>query len=382
MLDQAEAPSRPGQAEKPPMPRPPMRGRSRGRWAIAASAVAGWALLMWMTGSLAGGTIVLLLIAVVGVLTWIGLRLLGITRDHPWVRGIARRPWRDGQDVLQLSLRHLSEVFVVTPSGALLAPNSIELRLNPRDYDSLGERIDIGLVASSAAEVYVEQVAAHGARFAGYGPPEVQVLSDPDVPEGRYQLRQGRPLGAAASPAPGPAPARDFPAAPAVDEPRAFQAPQAVHAPQAAPEPRAVQEPRAFRVQSAGSWPFAHDGSTSAEPMFPPAVGGLPTVAEPTRPAIPLLRLATGDSVAETQTSGARAGRGIGVELPLPDVPTVSREHARFTYSDGQWWIANLGLNGLMLNGIPLEGEHPLHDGDTIRWGRNPDAPLSRVRIG
>ena len=73
--------------------------------------------------------------------------------------------------VLQLALRHLPEVFVVTPNGALLAPNAVELRLNPRDYDSLAERIDIGLAAASAADVYTEQAAAHEARFAGTGRP-------------------------------------------------------------------------------------------------------------------------------------------------------------------------------------------------------------------
>ena len=139
---------------------------------------------------------------------------------------------------------------------------------------------------------------------------------------------------------------------------------------------------------SGTSWPFAHDGSTTAAPAGAathPAAGaagaGLPTVAEPARNPVPQLRLITGDYVSQTRTSGARAGRG-AVELALPDVPTVSREHARFTYSDGQWWIANLGLNGLMLNGSSLAGEHPLHDGDSIRWGRNQDAPESRVEIG
>ena len=102
---------------------------------------------------------------------------------------------------------------------------------------------------------------------------------------------------------------------------------------------------------------------------------------EPVRNPVPLLRLRTGDYVSQTRTSGARAGRG-AVELALPDVPTVSREHARFTYSDGQWWIANLGLNGLVLNDSPLAGEHPLHDGDSIQWGQNQDAPQSRVEIG
>jgi len=374
MLDQAEAPSHPGRARPPhPSARPPMHKRSRKRWAVVAGVAACWAVLMLMTGSLVVGTALLLLLAVVTALTWFGFRLLGITREHPWVRGMASRPWRDGQDVLQLSLRHLAEVFVVTPSGALLAPNAIELRLSPRDYESLGERMDYGLVASSAAEVYAEQVAAHGAHFASYGPAEVHVLSDPAVPEGRYQLRQARPLGVATPPVPGP---RAFQASPSMAEPRAFQVPPSTA------EPRAFQVPQPAPVAKPG-WPFSHDGATSAEPVTAAAAPpGPPTVTEAARAAIPLLRLATGDDVVETQVSGARAGRGAGVELLLPDVPTVSREHARFTYSDGQWWIANLGLNGLTLNEIALAGEHPLRDGDIIRWGKNQDAPVSRVRIG
>jgi pSer/pThr/pTyr-binding forkhead associated (FHA) protein len=107
----------------------------------------------------------------------------------------------------------------------------------------------------------------------------------------------------------------------------------------------------------------------------------MPTVMERRDAVVPVLRLITGDLVAETRTSGARAGRG-PVELALPEVPTVSREHARFTFSDGQWWIANLGMNGLTLNGQPVAGEHPVGDGDAIRWGARPDAPASRVEIG
>jgi pSer/pThr/pTyr-binding forkhead associated (FHA) protein len=96
---------------------------------------------------------------------------------------------------------------------------------------------------------------------------------------------------------------------------------------------------------------------------------------------LPVLRLVTGDLVAETRTSGARAGRG-QVELALPEVQTVSREHARFTFSDGQWWIANLGMNGLTVNGQSVAGEHPVSTDDVIRWGTRPDALASRVEIG
>jgi len=354
-----------------PMPRPP--ARTRRRWVIIGGVAGGWLLLYIFTRSLIGATALLFVLAALGAGLVAALRLLGITRDHPWIRGAASRPWRDGQEVLQLALRHLPEVFVVTPNGALLAPNSVELRLNERDYDSLAQRMDIGLVAASAAEVYAEAVTAHEARLAGYGPPEVSVICDPAVPPGRFVLRQGRPLGAeplAAQPRaafrPAPPPQPGPPAQPGQ--------PGQPHQPPPGGQPQAGRAP--------GEWPFAHDGITAAAQVAPAVPGGsLATVAEPARNPVPQLRLRTGDYVSQTRTSGARAGRG-AVELALPDVPTVSREHARFTYSDGQWWIANLGLNGLVLNGSPLAGEHPLHDGDSIQWGQTQDAPQSRVEIG
>jgi hypothetical protein len=290
-------------------------------------------------------------------------------------------------------------VFVVTPSGALLAPTSVELRLNPRDFGSLGERMDIGLVEASAAEVYEEQVAAHEARPAGPGPVEVSLISDPAVPEGRYQLRQGRPLGAgpsgfqqAAPSAFQPAAQNGFQQAP----PRASYVPPDVQA--AGPVSQVGVFPSGpvsqVGVFPAGAglgagrdpgWPFAHDGRTTSVPDATATAataggGDLATVAEPARSMIPTLRLITGDRVSETRLSGARAGRG-QVELSLPDVPTVSREHARFTYSDHQWWVANLGMNGMTLNGASVAGEQPLHDGDLIRWGTNEQAPGSRVEI-
>ena len=372
MTDRMEDVRRPprGPAGRSPITRPP--GRSRRRWVIAGSVAGAWVLLYMITRSLIGAVALLLLLAAIGAGFVAALHLLGITRDHPWIRGAASRPWRDGQDVLQLALRHLSEVFVVTPNGALLAPNSVELRLNERDYDSLAQRMDIGLVAASAAEVYAEEVTAHQARFAGYGPPEVSVICDPAVPPGRFVLRQGRRW------------------APSRGPPSGRRRPQPASSPPASSPPASAGRParprpagdRAQASRTPGEWPFAHDGITAAAPVEPAVpVGRLATVAEPVRNPVPLLRLRTGDYVSQTRTSGARAGRG-AVELALPDVPTVSREHARFTYSDGQWWIANLGLNGLVLNGSPLAGEHPLHDGDSIQWGQTQDALQSRVEIG
>jgi len=386
-----------GQAARRPA-RVPLPRRSRMRWAAAAGVTAFWLVLLDVTGSLIAATMLLAFLVglvVVGVMV---LRALGISREHPWVRQLAARPWRDGQEVLHLALRHLPEVFIVTPSRSLIAPNVVELRLNPDDLGSLTERMDLGLIAESAAEVYEEQAAAHGARFAGPGPAQVHVVADPSVPEGRYRLRQGQPVDvgaqpgfefayAGAQPPAAPYAAVEYPVAPA---PAArLHATEVTHpgsAPGSAPASAgsgAAPAGGPHRVLD-GPYPgfVGHDGNTRAEPApGGAAFAGRPTVIELSRSPVPVLRLVTGGSVAETRVSGARAGRG-AVELGLPDEPTVSREHARFTFSDGRWWIANLGRNGLTLNGTALADEQPLSSGDSIRWGMRSDALLSRVEIG
>jgi hypothetical protein len=341
MSEHEEAARRPARASLPP--------RSRKRWKIAGGVVACWVVLLAVTGSLTGATLLLVVIAGLGAAAVLGLRALGVTRDHPWIQRAEARPWRDGQDVLRLALRHLSEVFVVTPSGTLLAPNIVDLRMHPDDLESLGERMEPALVMASATEVYEEQVAERGARFARPGPAEVRMIADPSVPPGRYRLRQGQPVNA------GP---------PSYAEPQAYAVPQPAYA--GAPPPyRGI---------------VGHDGTTQAHQVWTDDGHGMPTIMERREPAVPMLRLVTGDLISETRTSGARAGRG-PVELALPEVPTVSREHARFTFSDGRWSIANLGMNGLTVNGQPVAGEHPVNDGDAIRWGARPDALASRVEI-
>jgi hypothetical protein len=326
--------------------RAPLRRRNRQRWAIAGGSAAGWLILELLTGSAISATLVLIVILVLAAACVAGLRTLGITRDHPWIRRMAARPWRDGEDVLKVVMRHLGDVFVVTPSGTLLAPNVVELQLNPDDLDLLCERMELGVINASMTEVYEEQVSQYRARFAGAGRPEVYVVANGSVPPGRYRLRQGDPVSIDAQPY------QYSNAGPQW----AYSAPQ-----------QAYLEP--------GSQVWA-----KPEPDLTVG-GGMVTIMEPSRAPVPVLRLVTGSSVAETRVSGARAGRG-PVELVLPDVLTVSREHATFTFSDGRWWVTNQGRNGLTLNGTPVAGEQPLSDGDTIRWGASPDAPLSRVKIG
>jgi hypothetical protein len=323
--------------------RAPWPRRRRKRWLAAAGAAAVWLVLLDVTGSAIAATALLVLAGGLGIVCVLALQALGVTKDHPWVRRMAARPWRDGDDVLQGALRHLPDVFVITPNGSLLAPDVIELRMNPADLKSLSDRMDLNLIAESVAEVYQDQVTAHGARFAGHYQAEVGVIADPSVPPGRYRLRQGVPVTAGA----------------------AF----GQYAPPGPEYPPDAEYTRVDYPSPGGS------GRSDGQP------GGGVTVMEQTRPAIPVLRLVTGSSVAETVMSGARAGRG-PVELVLPDVPTISREHARFTFSEGRWWVSNQGRNGICLNGASVTGEQPLSDGDSIRWGSRRDAPQSRVKIG
>src|SRR5258708_18318427 len=186
--------------------RPALPQRRRKRWPVAAGVAVCWAVLLVLTGSVFGATLLLALLAGLGILSAGILKAMGVTRNQPWVRRITARPWRDGQDVLRLALRHLPDVFVITPRGSLLAPNLVDLRLNPADLRPLTQRMGLGPISMSAAETNKDQVAAHGARFAGDGPASVRVMADPSVPPGRWLLRQRPPANAAPHPPPPPPP--------------------------------------------------------------------------------------------------------------------------------------------------------------------------------
>jgi hypothetical protein len=349
-----------GRDGAPRQVRTPLRQRSRKRWGIAGGVAVFWMVLWVMTGSVVSATVLLVVIGTLGAASVGGLRALGVTRDHPWIRQMASRPWRDGQDVLKVAMRHLSDVFVVTPSGSLLAPSIVELQLNPDDLDSLCERMELGVISASMTEVYEEQVAEYRARYAGPGRVEVYVTASASVPPGRYRLRQGDPVSAGTRPD-------------AVDA-RQYA--------EAAPELAYAGLQHAYAGSGSHAWHDAGPAGPShawGDPG-PTVAVGMTTIMEPSLPPVPALRLVTGSSVAETRTSGARAGRG-SVELVLPEDPTVSREHARFTFSEGRWRITNQGRNGLAVNGVPVAGEQPLSHGDSIRWGSRPDALLSRVEI-
>jgi len=373
MTDNREAARRPVRA--------PLLRRNRRRWAIVGGVAMCWLILEVMTGSAVTATVLLVAIAGLGAAGVAGLRALGITRDHPWLRQMAARPWRDGQDALNVAMRHLSDVFIVTPSGSLIAPDVVELQMNPGDLASLSERMGLDVVSTSVSEVYEDQVAERGARFVGSCQPEVYLVPDHSIPQGRYRLRRGLPASARPSPR-----SWDLPGAPDVIDPQL---------PYVAREFADAADPVDNGSEPEWGYPLPASGSGYAQPVGTGPAGrtryqvdpgrtimdGVATVMEQIRPAVPVLRLVTGSSVAETSVSGARAGRG-PVELVLPEVPTVSRVHAIFTFAAGRWRVTNQGMNGLSVNGVPVSGEQPLSDGDSIRWGKSQDAPLSRIQIG
>src|SRR5579871_5940831 len=357
--------------------RAPLQARSRRRWLLVGGVAGLWLVFLMGSGSLVASTILMLLLGAVAGGVVVVLRLFGFGRDHPWFHHAASRPWRDGRDVLRVALRHLPEVFLVTPQGSLLAPNAVEIRMNPADIESLADLIDLNLVNASAAEAYAAEVAAHSARVVSNVPLEVGVVADVAVPPGRYRLRQRSSLAAMTLAAD---PVTSVGLLSGAD-PACGAFPVSMPVPAGAPGPAGGAYP-----VSAGVGPF-RDGQTRSELAMAPAfttgaatvATGAATLAESALP--PMLRLITNGAVAETRVSGARAGRGKAVELPLPEDPTVSRLHATFTCSGGEWRITVLGRNGVLLNGTPLTGEHVVRDGDSIRWGQQSSAPVSAVVI-
>lgn len=333
-----------GKAARAPFPR-----RSRRRWSLVGGFAAAWLVMYLIAGSVISATLLLMALAATAAIAVLFLRSMGVTRDHPWIRQLATRPWRDGQDVLRVAMNHLPDVFVVAPSGAVFAPNVVEIQMNPEDIASLCAAMEIGVVTASATEFYEQQIVKYRARCATPERAEVYVQADERIPRGRYRLRQGHPATAAAQ--------REF----------------------AYAGPRYADADADF-----AEWDWRDPGpdpELTAVEARTTVDGGTATVMEKTEPPVPVLRLITGDLVAQTRTPGAEAGRG-PVELVLPNVSTISRKHARFAFSDGRWRVTNLGMNGLTVNGAPAETEQPLSDGDTIRWGSRPDAVASRVEIG
>lgn len=316
----------------------------RRRWAVCCAAAVAVVLVTWLsvltaTDSVRIATTALPVLAAPAATCVIAMRWPGVGPGHPWARGLASRPWRDGCDVLNAAVRNLDQVFVGMPGEILLAPNAVELLMNPDDLDWLADLIDIQLLNASIAERYESEVARHAARLDSDDPVTVNVARDPAVPVGRYRLRRHRPEVAA--------------------------------------------DPASQLGLATAQLGFPPNGD-SAQPELAGVVTARTALATMAEPVISpsALRLVTNGTVAETRLAHARAGRGWEAELQLPEEPTVSRVHAEFTFAGGQWWITSRGRNGLMLNGTPLSREQIVRPGDKIRWGQQRGALISLIEIG
>ena len=50
---------------------------------------------------------------------------------------------------------------------------------------------------------------------------------------------------------------------------------------------------------------------------------------------------------------------------------TVSRRHAEIRHEDDGWIVEDLGSkNGTGVNGVPVDGAAPVHEGDFLTFGR------------
>ncbi len=75
-------------------------------------------------------------------------------------------------------------------------------------------------------------------------------------------------------------------------------------------------------------------------------------------------------SVFPVEPTGVTVGRHPDNLLPLA-LDSVSRYHARLTRLDDQWVLTDLhSSNGTFINGNRIDAPQPLHDGDTITFGK------------
>jgi two-component system, cell cycle response regulator len=68
--------------------------------------------------------------------------------------------------------------------------------------------------------------------------------------------------------------------------------------------------------------------------------------------------------------SPLEVGRSSEVALSFPDVPSISRRHARLVFNDGEVWLQDLGSrNGTFLNDEPVREQKLLASGDRFQVG-------------
>ena len=246
-------------------------------------------------------------------------------------------------------LREMDDHRSVDVKGRRIVPNSFTFHLSPRDHAGFAE-IEHALIheLGEAAREY-----ARDENYHFVGPVSVEIVVDNALKPGRFgiasHLREGSVAGVSYEPAPS-APAAS---APVYTDDQSFaivEAPQVVD-------------------------PFAAAAAPPA-PVAPPPVYADPAPAAPA--AIPANPNRIGSSVGRLQLpSGERVtvghrlvsiGRLPECTVSLND-PNVSRRHAEIR-PGSELTIVDLGsTNGTKVNGLRIDGERVLVDGDIISLG-------------
>ena len=255
-------------------------------------------------------------------------------------------------------LREMDDHRSVDVKGRRIVPNDFTFHLSPRDHAGFAE-IENALIHE------LGEAAREYARDEGYhfvGPVSVEIVVDNALKPGRFGVESTISEGSLA----GTAHAPSMPSAPAPEPPAAF-----------VPEAPVYTDDKSFAIVEAPQVvdPFAPVASAPA-PIVPPAPPA-PVYADPV-PAAPAAAGRIGSSVGRLQLpSGERVtvghrlvslGRLPECTVALND-PNVSRRHAEIR-PGSELVIVDLGsTNGTKVNGLRIDGERVLVDGDIISLG-------------
>jgi Protein of unknown function (DUF3662)/FHA domain len=249
-------------------------------------------------------------------------------------------------------LREMDDHRSVDVKGRRIVPNAFTFHLSPRDHAGFAE-------IEHALNHELSEAAREYARDEGYhfiGPLSVDLVVDNTLKAGRFgissQLReQAAPPRVAAE--------QSFSI---VDHPSVVeQAPPAPPAPPAAPAFPLAPPPVALPIAEATPPP------SSPAPAGFPRPGTQPATPQPQSRGSGRVQLPSGERVT-VGASVVTIGRLPECTITLLD-PNVSRRHAEIR-PGAPIVIADLGsTNGTKVNGLRIDGERVLSDGDIISLG-------------
>ena len=248
-------------------------------------------------------------------------------------------------------LREMDDHRSVDVKGRRIVPNSFTFHLSARDHAGFAD-IEHALVHE------LGEAAREYARDEGYhfvGPVHVEIVVDNSLKAGRFGIASSLREGHVADPS----------------EPVVAPA----YAPEAVAVAPAPAEPSSFAVveqpQVQNPWSSAPPAAPAPTPVPPPApvASSAPASAPAERigSSVGRLQLPSGERV----TVGHRVvtlGRLPECTVTLSD-PNVSRRHAEIR-PGAELTIVDLGsTNGTKVNGLRIDGERVLLDGDIISLG-------------